>query len=84
MIKKDNWAIFNPKNKQHKYILSLCIQKGWGVENDRYGEIADLDRLSNWLKSDKSPVRKPLKKMSSLEVSKIISALEIMNAKRHS
>lgn len=81
---KSNWAVFDSKSKKHKYILSLCIQMGWSAESDRYGEIADLDRLSKWLKSNNSPVRKPLKEMSPLEASKIISALEIMNTKHHS
>lgn len=81
---KDNWAVFNPKRKQHKYILSLCIQYGWSIESNKWGEIADLQRLSNWLKSDLSPVKKPLKDMSPTETSKIIFALESMNEKHHS
>ncbi|MCJ1809884.1 hypothetical protein [Flavobacterium covae] len=80
----DNWALFDKHNEQHKYILSLLIQMGWSVENERYGEVADMYRLSDWLKSEKSPVRKALTKMTPIETSKIISALESMNTKHHS
>lgn len=81
---KDNWAVFNKDNQQHRYILSLCIQMGWSVTSERYGEVADLNRLSNWLKSNLSPIVKPLKDMEPNELSKIVSALESMNGKHHS
>lgn len=74
--KIENWAFFDKNNKQHKQILSLAIQAGWSLHNDRYGEVADLKRLSDFLKSDKSPVKKPLKEMETKELSKIIYALE--------
>lgn len=80
-LPSENWAIFDKNNQQHRYILSVCIQKGWSVKSEKYGEIADQKRLSDWLKSEKSPVRKPLKKMQPIELSKIISALENMNVK---
>ena len=46
------------------------------VPNGKWGEVPDINRLSEFLKSDKSPVNKPLKKMEPLEVSKIIEALK--------
>ncbi|MCH4824274.1 hypothetical protein ML462_13950 [Gramella lutea] len=76
--KTDNWAFFNKDNGKHKYILSLCRQLDWTTPDERFGKVVDLNRLSEWLKSDKSPVKKPLKKMNARECSKIITALEGM------
>ena len=59
-----------------KTILSLLRQAQWVVKNEKWGEVPDINRLSEFLKSDKSPVNKPLKKMEPLEVSKIIEALK--------
>lgn len=81
---KDNWGYLNLKKKQHKYIYSLCMQLDWKQKNERHGEVADTLRLSNWLKSERSPVRKPIMKMTVSEASKIISALESMTEKHHS
>lgn len=69
-----NWAAFDSKNKQHMQLLSLCRQAQWTVKHDRYGEVADLKRLSDWLKSEKSPVRKPLAEMTTKELSTVIVA----------
>ena len=77
-----NWAVFSIANNQHKYILSLLRQMGWTKSSDRYGTIADMDRLSNFLKSEKSPVPKPLQKMSSEETTKLINCLESMVGKK--
>lgn len=73
--KVKNWAAFDKKNKQHLQVLSHCITLTWSLEHPVYGEVADLARLNEWLKSDKSPVRKPLKDMDKKEVSQIIKAL---------
>lgn len=77
-----NWAVFNMNNQQHKYILSLLRQMGWTKASERYGTIADMERLSNFLKSNKSPVPKPLQKMSAAETTKLINALESMLGKK--
>lgn len=82
MIKYDNWAYFDKNNQQHKYIISLLYQIGWTTGSERYGRIADLERFSEFLKSEKSPVRKKLKSMQTNELSKIINALESMLDKR--
>ncbi|AUS06457.1 hypothetical protein [Pseudotamlana carrageenivorans] len=79
----DNWAFFNKYNRSHKYLISLAMQFGMTIPNDKYGEICDLVRLSEWLKH-KAPVKKSVLKMSTTEVSKTISALERMNVKQHS
>ena len=73
---KSNWGLFDKNNQQHKTLLSLLRQAQWTIPNERWGEVADLPRLSDFLKSDKSPIKKPLKKMEPWEVSKIIEALK--------
>lgn len=71
------WGYFNASNGQHKYILSLVRTLGW-VTHKGNKTFADMERLGKWLQSDKSPVQKPLKKMTPEETSKIITALENM------
>lgn len=71
-----NWGLFDKENQQHKTILSLLRQAQWVVPNGKWGEVPDINRLSEFLKSDKSPVNKPLKKMEPKEVSKIIEAFK--------
>jgi hypothetical protein len=73
---KSNWGLFDKNNKQHLTILAQMRTAQWVVPSDKYGEVPDLERLSDWLKSDKSPVNKPLKKMQPWEVSKIIEAMK--------
>lgn len=72
----ENWAMFDKNNTQHKTILSLLRQAQWVVSHPRHGEVADLARLSTFLKSNKSPINKPLKSMTPEETSKIIEALK--------
>lgn len=71
-----NWAFYDKDNNKHMYILSLLRQMRWTVPHHIHGEVADLERFSNWLKSMKSPVKKPLKSMSPEETSRLITALE--------
>lgn len=78
-----NWAVFNINNQQHKYIMSLLQQLGWVKAHVKYGQIADMNHLSNFLKSKKSPVPMPLQSMSSQQVSKLISCLESMVTKHY-
>ena len=73
---KSNWGLFDKENQQHKTILSLLRQAQWVVPNGKWGEVPDINRLSEFLKSDNSPVNKPLKKMEPKEVSKIIEAFK--------
>lgn len=79
----DNWALFDKTKASHRQILSLCIQYGWSVPHATRDEVADLGRLSEWLKSERSPVNKKLKDMTPQEVSKVISALENMVNKKY-
>lgn len=72
-IDHSSWAIFDKYNTQHKAVLSLCYQLGWvSEENPKF---VDLHRLGGWLKSNRSPVKRPLKEMTKQELSKIITAL---------
>jgi hypothetical protein len=78
----ENWAFFDAKNNKHRYILSVLLQAGWAVWNgDKNCYVADLYRLSEFLKSDKSPVKKPLNKMNDKELSKVIFVLEKIASK---
>ena len=75
----DDWGLFSmhhPLYSVHKYIFSLCIQKGWCKPNDKHGYVADTYKLSDFLKSNRSPVQKPLMEMTKPELEKIIVALD--------
>ncbi|MGM8362105.1 hypothetical protein ACSV4D_09345 [Flavobacterium sp. ARAG 55.4] len=78
-----NWGLFDKKNKQHLTLLSQLRTLQWTVKSEKWGEVADLNRLSDFLKSDKSPVNKPLKEMEPKEVSKIIECFKSMVVKRY-
>jgi hypothetical protein len=72
-----NWGLFDSKNSQHKRIQSNLRAANIVVKNERHGEVADMTGwFDRFLKSTKSPVKKPLKKMTPSEVSKIIKALD--------
>lgn len=73
------WGLFTASNSQHKYILSLLRSMNWVTKKKGF-YVADMVRFGEWLQSSKSPVKKPLKKMTPDEVSKIIVALENMGA----
>lgn len=77
-----NWGLFDKNNSKHKYILSLLRQLGLTIEV-KGRDVADINKLSEWLKSERSPIQKPLKQMKSVELSKIIGALEGMMKKRY-
>jgi hypothetical protein len=71
-----NWGLFDKNNKQHLTILAQMRTAQWVAPNDKYGEVPDLERLSEFLKSAKSPINKPLKQMEPWELSKIIEAMK--------
>jgi tyrosyl-tRNA synthetase len=73
---QENWGKFDYKKSSHKVILSLMHQAGWTINHPDKGEIADLNALDGFLKSDKSPVKKALLKMEDSEVQKVIKALK--------
>lgn len=72
---QDNWAVFDKANPKHKVILSLLYQMQWVIPSEKWGEIPDLERLSNFLQSEKSPVKKKLAAMDHTELEKLIKAL---------
>jgi hypothetical protein len=72
-----NWGLFDNSNSQHRRIQANLRTADIVVKNERWGEVADmLGWFNRFLKSEKSPVKKPLKKMTPQEVSKIIKALD--------
>lgn len=72
-----NWGLFDNDNSQHRRIQANLRTADIVVKNERHGEVGDmLGWFNRFLKSNKSPVKKPLKSMSPLEVSKIIRALD--------
>lgn len=73
--KQENWGVFDKNNPKHKVILSLMRQAQWVKKHEKHGEVADLDILDHFLKSSRSPVKKPLKQMSATELEKVIKAL---------
>ena len=76
-----NEAYFDSHSTQHLSILAKCHELGWvHVDSPR---IPDLQRLGRWLISKKCPVQKPLKEMTTKEVSKVIEALEKIIEKRY-
>ncbi|WP_187695224.1 hypothetical protein [Chryseobacterium sp.] len=80
-LNHSTWALFDRNNSQHRTVLSLCHQLGWVQEEKP--EFVDLHRLGGWLKSDRSPVKTPLKEMTRAELSKIISALQNIIQKQY-
>ena len=78
-----NWALFDKNNQQHLMLLAQLRTLQWTVSHPRHGEVADLERLSDFLKSCESPVKKPLKSMEPHEVSKIIECFKSMVRKKY-
>lgn len=69
-----SWGRFDKNNAKHRTILSRCHTLGW-VDAERPAFV-DLNRLGGWLKSNRSPVQRPLSEMEPKELSKIIKALD--------
>lgn len=71
-----NWAFFNKHSfvNERKLLFSYLYQAQWVVKNETHNEVPDLERLSNFLKSKKSPVNKPLKQFNKQDWSKILQA----------
>jgi hypothetical protein len=75
--KAENWGVFDKDNSQHKRIQANLRAANIVVQNGKWGEVADmLGWFDRFLRSDKSPVKKALNEMTTLEVSKIIRALD--------
>ena len=74
-------AQFDSHNTQHLSLLAKCHELGWVREDNP--KIPDLGRLGRFLLSKRCPVQKPLKEMTTKEVSKVIGALEKIIEKRY-
>ena len=82
------WSFFDKSNKQHMYILILCVDFGWSKPHPKKAiDVADLGALDKWLrgihKIGQSPVKKALQDMDKAELSKVIYALENMVLKKN-
>lgn len=76
-FKIENWAMFDYTNAQHRKVLSVCHVLDWTIyDTDKQKWLVNVNTLSDWLKSKRSPVNKPLNKMNPEELSKVIFALE--------
>lgn len=72
-----HWGKFDNSRRDHRKILSLIQQAGHTKFSPKHDKnVADIDWLSNFLKTEKAPVRKPLMDMAASEVNKTIIALE--------
>lgn len=71
------WYKFDFKDAQHRKVLSLCHEYGWTTQY-KGRTVADMKALATWLKSERSPIKKPIMKMEVIELRKIIKALENM------
>ena len=67
---------FDSSNPKHRVIMNLCHELEW-VFYDKGRQLADLDRLGEWLMtSKKSPVKKRmLCEMTPAELEKVITCL---------
>lgn len=67
---------FDKANKQHMYLLSMCMQLGWRTFNNTVGrDVADLVRLGRFIKNF-GAIKKPLLEQSKTEVQKTVYQLE--------
>lgn len=73
-------AQFDSYNTQHLSLLAKCHELGWVREDNP--KIPDLGRLGKFLLSKRCPIQKPLKEMTTNEVSKVIGALTGIIEKR--
>ena len=74
-----NWASFSktsPDPVKRKVLFSLLHQAQWVKPSENRGEVPDLERLSNFLQSERSPVNKKLIDMNLKEIEKVIMAFK--------
>lgn len=78
-VKPVNWGSFSkskPDPTKRKVLFSMMHQIQWTKPSVKYGEVPDLERLSNFLQSKRSPVQKPLKEMEPEDLEKLITAFK--------
>jgi len=71
-----NWAFFDKTkfSSERRLLFSYLYQAQWTMPHETRTEVPDLERLSNFLKSAKSPVNKPLKEWEKADWSKLLHA----------
>ena len=77
--KQGNWASFTalkPNPKKRSVLFSLLYQAKWTTINSEKKEVPDLERLSDFLQSEKSPVNKMLVDMTDGDIEKVIKAFK--------
>lgn len=72
---------FDLSNSKHRYILSLCQQLGWSKQTKKHTSVADMEKLNNWLLSERSPVKQCLMDIPYVQLSKVVYALEQIQVK---
>ena len=73
-----NFGKFDKLNKQHLYLLSMCMQLGWRTFNQSVGrDVADLVRLGRFVKNF-GAIKKPLLEQSKAELQKTVYQFEEM------
>lgn len=77
-LKKEQAKKNKALDKKRKTVISRMYDMGWTIEGR-----ADMERLSAFLKSAKSAVKKPLNKQNSEELSRTITQFESMLKKQY-
>lgn len=77
--KVEFWGVFTkskPDPVKRSVLFSLMHQANWTKPHSKFGKVPDMDRLSAFLQSDKSPISKNLKDMQPEEMEKLIKAFK--------
>jgi hypothetical protein len=73
-----HYGKFNKENKQHLYLLSMCMQLGWQVLNKNVDRnVADIVRLGRFIMHF-GAIKKPLLEQSKSELQKTVYQFEEM------
>jgi hypothetical protein len=74
---------FSKDNRQHMYILSMCMQLGWRTYNTSVGrDVADLVRLGRFIMHF-GAIKKPLIQQTTQELHKTVFQFEEMVRKHY-
>ena len=82
-MKYYQYALFDNKNKTHRYLLSLCRQLGWTIPHPRNADvmIPSLERLGRFIASD-CRHKIPLKEQTPAQLQVTIHQLEQVQLKK--
>lgn len=72
--RESSWAFFDKDTfvSERKLLFSYMHQAQWTMPHETLNEVPDLERLSNFLKCNRSPVNKPLKQFEKQDWNKLI------------